>query len=665
MSPETERAALMDEQTSDDSGERGAVASRKERRLAKGGSTRRWVERAASRPNMLAVGFGLFCTVVTWTPTVLAPTVGIDASWSFGLAYSGVHHLAWGPSLDFTYGPLGFLTVRTLYFGSQAALAFVYLFLVQLALFTLLFRFARTALPLWIAALMSYVIGATAIFLIDPGDLLMAPTFLLGIMAIRQQDEWPRRILLAVLSLIAAAGLLIKFTDGLFALGIVVVIIAIGWGRRCLLDAAISAVTFLFVLAVAWLASGNEIGNLPAYLKYSIAIASGYSSAMGLETGRTDEFWYAALVLLAVAILAILRLWSAGWRERVGTWVVLAFFAWVALKEGFIRHDVHDLIFFGLMIVTVVIFDFSLPKSRSIYLTTVTFVAVMTWVASGGVPENVYSLGSDTNGFGDQILTITNSDRASSTISTARAQMQATYGLDPRMVAELAHRTVAIEPYENSVAFAYPSIHWDPEPVLQTYSAYTSTLDALDSNFLTSEQAPSRILEQVPFAIDGRDPYFESPTAYVTTLCRYVQLDASIGWQILERVPDRCTASRPIGTVTATIGQLVTVPVGPPGTIVMARFDLSLPLVYDLSALVLKPPDMTFTAMGPDGLDENFRFIPGTAGDLHLLQPSTSLRYAPLFTPMTVSYFTLTGGGLVPGTSHYVVRFYSMRMAVK
>jgi hypothetical protein len=557
--------------------------------------------------------------------------------------------------------------VRTLYFGSQAALAFAYLFFVQLALFTLLFRFTRTELPLWIAALVSYIIGATAIFLIAPGDLIMAPTFLVGIMAIRQQDEQSRRFLLAVLSSIAAAGLLIEFTDGVLALGIVVIVIAIGWGRRSVLDAVTSALTFLLVLVVAWLATGNRIGDLPAYFRYSIAIASGYSSAMGVEVSSRKHEWGAALVLLIVAFLAVLRLRSVGTREQVGTGLVLAWFAWVALKEGFVRTDpFHDHIFFGLIFVTLVIFDLSLPGSRSLFLGTVAFVAVVTWIAADGVPDNLLALASDTHGFGNQILTIMSGQRRSSTISTARAQMQAGYALSPDMVADLAHRTVAIEPYENSVAFAYPPIHWDPEPVLQTYAAYTSSLDTLDSTFIASAKAPSRILEQQPqVALDGRDPYFESPTTYVTTLCRYAQLDATKHWQVLERVPDRCSASRPIGSIRATIGQPVTVPVGPPGTIVMARIDLSTPLVYDISGFLLKPPGMIFTALGQRASDTNFRFIAATAGDLHLLRPSKSIGYAPQFTPTNISSFVLTGGGLTPGRSHYVVHFYRMRVAAK
>src|SRR5579863_10072246 len=61
-------------------------------------------------PNVLAVGIGFLCTVAAWPSIALAPTTGLDPSWQFGLAETAVHHIAWGPRLDFTFGPLGFLT---------------------------------------------------------------------------------------------------------------------------------------------------------------------------------------------------------------------------------------------------------------------------------------------------------------------------------------------------------------------------------------------------------------------------------------------------------------------------------------------------------------------------------------------------------------------------
>jgi hypothetical protein len=50
-----------------------------------------------------------------------------------------------------------------------------------------------------------------------------------------------------------------------------------------------------------------------------------------------------------------------------------------------------------------------------------------------------------------------------------------------------------VYPQEIALAWAY-HLDWRPIPVLQSYSAYTSDLDQLDADFLTSTRAPQRIL---------------------------------------------------------------------------------------------------------------------------------------------------------------------------
>src|SRR5579863_6382799 len=79
-----------------------------------------------SHSHLIAVGFGLVATIASWPVSGLAPAPGLDASWEFGLASAAVHHIAWGPHLDFTYGPLGFLDFRTLWFASTATMALAY-----------------------------------------------------------------------------------------------------------------------------------------------------------------------------------------------------------------------------------------------------------------------------------------------------------------------------------------------------------------------------------------------------------------------------------------------------------------------------------------------------------------------------------------------------------
>jgi hypothetical protein len=200
---------------------------------------------------------------------------------------------------------------------------------------------------------------------------------------------------------------------------------------------------------------------------------------------------------------------------------------------------------------------------------------------------------------------------------------------------------------------------WDPEPVLQSYAAYTASLDALDASFLQSDQAPTRILQQIPQGIDSRYAFFEPPATWVAMVCRYAQLDASAQWQVLRRVPDRCGALRLIKHVDATFGQRVAVPVAPPGSAVVARFvGLPLSISYKVSSILWKPPLAHLaTSAG------TFRFIVGTAGDLHLLRPSSTTGYSAPFEPASLDWFALDGAGVKPGSGRYQVMFYDVGVA--
>ena len=107
--------------------------------------------------------------------------------------------------------------------------------------------------------------------------------------------------------------------------------------------------------------------------------------------------------------------------------------------------------------------------------------------------------------------------------------------LPPATLALLEGHSVAVEPVENSIVYAYPQLHWDPEPVLQSYSAYTSYLDRLDAAFLASTRAPQRILYQPWVVIDGRDAFFDPPSTVESMYCHYFQVPAPGPALVLER----------------------------------------------------------------------------------------------------------------------------------
>jgi hypothetical protein len=570
-----------------------------------------------------------------------------------------VHHIEWGPNMAFTYGPLGFLSQPTLFFGSTAALAGLFLLVIDVAMFSLLVYWWRLKFPLPIALVLSYLTGATAEAFIDPGDRIVIPVTLFSLLLIRAREGRGKRIGLAVLGVLAGVALLGKVSDGVVAVAVLVVAaVATSRGRRRT-NLVVALAPLLGTIVVIWVALGNPVGNLPQFLRYEAASASGYAAAMQVETGRTLQWWLAGLVVALVAAVSLISLRHRPRRERLSYSVILLAATWWALKEGLVRHDSHDLIFFGFMLIILAAVPATTASSRVWLLGAVTVATASAWIAAGSVPPNIVHVGRDASALRSQVATVVRPGSRDATIATARTAMQGAYALSAAQLHDLDGHTVAIEPWENAVAWAYPTFTWDPEPVLQAYSAYTGSLDELDASFLRSEEAPARILQQPPEGLDGRYPFFEPPSTWVTMTCRYAQLTTSARWQILQRIADRCGRLRPIEHRSAAFGQRVTTPAVQPGTELVARFtDVSLPITYTLSSILLKPPTAALASS-----DGTFRFILGTAGDLHLIRPSSTLGYSPPFSPASLDWFALTGAGVPAGQGHYEVTFYAMPMA--
>jgi hypothetical protein len=154
----------------------------------------------------------------------------------------------------------------------------------------------------------------------------------------------------------------------------------------------------------------------------------------------------------------------------------------------------------------------------------------------------------------------------------------------------------------------------------------------------------------------------------LATYCHYRQLSVSSPWQVLGLVPDRCGEGHVVGQARAHFGQPVDVPVDP-GDLVLASFSLSSPVLARAEGLVLKPPVVRVTtwddqgAGGGGGGGTVYRFVPGTAGDDHVVAAPLSLGYSPAFTPPPVRRLAVTGGGWQPGQGQVTVTFLAVPMS--
>ena len=232
------------------------------------------------------------------------------------------------------------------------------------------------------------------------------------------------------------------------------------------------------------------------------------------------------------------------------------------------------------------------------------------------------------------------------------------YDIPPAMIARMAGHTVDVEPYEQTVAWTYPQLKWDPLPAIQDYAAYTGSLDQLDARFVDSSKAPRFILRQPSsITIDGRIAAFDPPATQLAIQCNYRQVSANASWQLLERSHDRCGSPQRMTTVSARFGEEMHVPAAAPGQMVVASFDLHLSLLWHLLDRAYKGPMILVQV---NGVALGNRFIVGTAGSLHGLRPAASLGYSPPFAPPAIDSMTFVCHGGVPCPSRVTVTYSSV-----
>ena len=134
---------------------------------------------------------------------------------------------------------------------------------------------------------------------------------------------------------------------------------------------------------------------------------------------------------------------------------------------------------------------------------------------------------------------------------------------------------------------------------------------------------------------------WQGPQAQLAMECHYRQVDISEDFQLLERTPNRCGAPVFAGRVTARAGQFVQLPTTPPNEALVASASIPTPRWWELEELVLRPHSAFCAGYGRGGLIGGARWLVGTTGDLHVLQPASDLGYTGNFSPLDNQYFEI------------------------
>lgn len=483
------------------------------------------------------LGMLIFCHfflfLMNWGFTM--PADGLDPSWVAVLTHAASHGWQWGKDIVFNYGPFGFLWIRQF----DEHLVFATLGLQLLWAACLSWGVARLLSPLpLVVALIAYSAIALGLLISWDGSYFL-PCLLIALGYFRFPTPVSTR---ALLPLVIAAGIgsMIKLTYGMISLIVLFIVDAHRlFNRRWPVYTPVMLIVFFFL----YLLSGQSLSYFQNFLKLSLEIVAGHSSAMAIPGPWQELAAFLGLSGIAWLLLIWHQLESrhldphSSYGHILALFLVLGLFWLITFKQGFVRHDLHTLAAWGGMaaLFAAVTATLWLPQSTGNKLMVGLLVIAICSAFLG-----LFRLQLDGNQTVVSLVRITSYEKPyrewknfrewlkSPEAWTARIQYQKDIALahirDRHPMPQL-QGSVDIIPSMQSVILAY-GYDYRPRPIFQDYVDYTPQLIAANREFFQSERAPEYLFFS-PGAIDNRYPSSTEGAIWPDILSRY-QLDRMV-----------------------------------------------------------------------------------------------------------------------------------------
>jgi hypothetical protein len=621
----------------------------------------------------------------TFSPYIGA---GLDSSWAIAVSLAANRHMAFGRSLIFSYGPLGFLATPAFVVPAMGVVSMWVRIGFALLIGWLVARSVLAVAPIWATAVVTVISvwalgGAFAL----GGEAVLVPLVLLlgGLIDFLATTKTPiRPFACAVLGVLAGTMLLTKFDTGVWGLLMLLAALVLhGRSLRLSVGGTLQRTGFAlfgFVggVLIWWGVLSQPISALGPWLRGSTEVLLGYDRAMVANGGLWWEL-PAALAACAVAVVLSWLLTPVGRRSYVCLFLLAT--SWLFTKQSFIRHDnghvvrIFVLLSFCLLLLlgarrrwaTTPVASLDVAATESLGSELVDAETAVGETALDRYAERIWSATAVTVvGCLAMVLHLTTYGRlrtvlpdtgmipravgwltSANQVEINHAVLQKDLDIGSELRGELLKGSVHIEPSETSVVLGIPELKWNPLPVPQSYSAYTPWLDRKNASALASADGPEQVLYEAS-SVDGRVGRFESPAAMVSLLCHYRATYIDKRWTLFRRNPaasaapsattggnsktaapfDACAGpSFELKSLTGTFGQRVDLDIeGLDAYLVVGRFDgFEVTNQTRLQELATRPAQFWFR-IGDSRTGTPGRFVPATAGAPHILSVPTCLR---------------------------------------
>ena len=588
------------------------------------------------RPAFVTAIVALAMLVATWPIRPRSTAVGRDPAYLIGLGMAHRRGLAFGHDVIFNYGPLGFLA-GGMTDHWNGVLAWILQALVQGAIVLLVLVQLRKLVSLPVAA----VVGTAMLLLIHPdpaevnlGGQLALLTVLWAVWRLvsRREVPWGRWSSIGP-AVVAALALLVKVDTGLVVLLIAGLTVGVGASSSGGARAAARAVGLYLAVAVATVVGAfaiveGGVTHFGSWLRGAYEVSSGFSGALGLSRTVGIAAWehLAVVVGLAVFLRVVTRLPLGGRSQVAGVAALVALATYLTFRQGFVRYDVfHVRQFLAVAIL--------MPLGLAGVATLRQIGALMAIALVGFVPGQKPSPSvlkvpfESADAALDTTLDVLVPSRAQAVIDGRRAGVTAAYDLPDSMLRRIGDHSVAIVPSELEVAFGYDLAGWAPLPIFQDYQAYTEWLDDRNAARLSGDDAPRFVLRTldrplvanappVPIKrVDTQFARFQPPGEHLAILCHDATVASTRRYELLERVPDRCSEPATEPWQPATTGTDVEVPTPRRGELIVARFrGVAGSFVERMRTTLYRGSEVYIGVKGGW-----FRYVPGTQGSWHVM----------------------------------------------
>jgi hypothetical protein len=575
------------------------------------------------------------------------PSEGLDPSWEFAMNEGVARHMSFGKEIVFTFGPYASILTRTYSPATDGRMMWGSLLLAVCY---------GTALLFLSRGQKRYILVILLLFLATFGSeelLLLSYSFLIAVCALKQINSddkskvlgLPWRQVLAVVVMWSTLGLLPLVKGSLllpFAASAAIPSIFLFYrfhvkqALLLLFIPVLAAVTF-------WISAGQSLADLPAYLRGTIELTSGYTEAMALPWGTLpsvvgDGLVFAFLALSTTLFWSIRRFPQFSAASKWMLTILCAVFLLVVFKHGFIATAALSGAFSSFAVFILILgflyMDRYLIWSLSIIMVLTAATSVM---RDGVLIEEVrarFGVGAVWSGGARGDILAFCVERASEAYSrttyksTWNTYSQAWSGLRARVSRNnsLAVRfarakadirseyalpalngTADFYEYDQSVLLASNN-EWNPRPIIQSYSAYTPALVRLNEQHLRGPGAPEWVLVDLQ-SIEGRLPSLDDGMSWPALLDNY-SLTSYEGQFVLMRRKAVVLSSSNYENVdkkTCKTGAMVLLP--NTDGLLFAEVDLKPTLAGQLLIALFDPPQLKIEVDLGDGTSRSYRVV--------------------------------------------------------